>query len=301
MREDIPAGLQSHLESRETTLCWCWRINRTDGVVLGFTNHDRDLVFGGVTYEASTGFLGSEIESQLSMAVDNMAVYGAVDSVAITEEDIAAGRFDGADITVLLVNWSDVDERVVMMKGNIGEIKRGKTLFETEVRGLSQQLQQVKGRVYQYTCDALLGDSRCGKDVSTPTFTGTGSVTGGNGYSTIYASGLGSYASTMFSRGLITFTSGDNAGVSREVKSHFNANGVVSISLWEQAPFQIANGDDFTIRAGCDKTFKMCKARFNNADNFRGFPHVPGSSTVLAYATTGDPNFDGGGNFYGKD
>ena len=61
MRTDIPAGLQSHLETRETTLCWCWKITKTDNTVLGFTNHDRDLTFGSVTYEASTGFLGTEI------------------------------------------------------------------------------------------------------------------------------------------------------------------------------------------------------------------------------------------------
>lgn len=301
MRTDIPAGLQSHLETRETTLCWCWKVTKTDNTVLGFTNHDRDLTFGSVTYEASTGFLGTEIESQLGMSVDNMDVYGAVDSTNISEADIEAGLYDNAEIEVYLVNWEDVSERVIMKKGNLGEVKRGKTMFQTEVRGISSQLQQVKGRTYQHACDALLGDSRCKQSLSGSTYTGSGSVASTNGFSYVTTSGISSYENGWFSRGKITFTSGNNNGIVREVKEHFNTNGVVTVSLWEQTPFEIDNSDTFTITAGCDKLFKTCKVKFNNANNFRGFPHIPGSNTVIQYANTGDPNFDGGGNFFGKD
>lgn len=255
MRTDIPAGLQTHLETRETTLCWCWKIARKDGTVLGFTNHDRDLSFGGVTYEASTGFLGTEIESQLGMSVDNMEVYGAVDSVSIKEDEIEAGLFDFAEIEVYLVNWSNVSQRVIMKKGNLGEVKRGKVTFQAEVRGIASQLQQVKGRIYQYSCDALLGDSRCAKaGLGSSTFTGNGTVSGGNKYSSLIATGLGAYQSQWFSRGNITFTSGANNGIIREVKAHFNAEGVVSISLWEPLPFALENGDTFQVLAGCDKS-----------------------------------------------
>lgn len=301
MRTDIPAPLQTHLDTRETTLSWCWKIERRDGVTMGFTNHDRDLTFDSVTYEASTGFLGTEIESQLGMNVDNMDVYGAVDSTNISEADIEAGRYDNADVTVYLVNWSDVSQRVVMKKGNIGNVKRGQTMFEGEVRGISHELQEVQGRLYEYKCDALLGDGRCTKVVSGATYTGNGTVVSADGRALMTASGLDSYTSGWFSRGKLTFTSGNNNGLSREVKTHINSNGIVTVSLWEPFPWDIAVSDTFDIVAGCDKLFKTCKAKFNNAINFRGFPHIPGPSTVTSYANTGDPNMDGGGNFVGKD
>jgi uncharacterized phage protein (TIGR02218 family) len=200
------------------------------------------------------------------------------------------------------VSTLDYSQRVMMKKGTLGEVKRGRTMFQTEVRGISSQLQQVKGRVYQYSCDALLGDSRCAKaGLSGPSFTGTGTVADTNGYSSLSATGLGSYSNNWFTRGKITFTSGLNNGVAREIKSHFNTDGVTSFSLWEPLPFEMSPGDTFTIRAGCDKTFKMCKAKFANANNFRGFPHIPGGDTVRSYANIGDPNFDGGGNFVNKD
>lgn len=303
MREDIPSGLQDHLNSRATTIAWCWKITRSNGTVLGFTDHDRDLVFDSVTYEASTGFLGTEIESQLGMSVDNMDVYGAVDSDNITETDIEAGLYDDAEVTIYLVNWEDVSERVIMKSGSIGEVKRGRTMFEAEVRGLSTQLQQVKGRTYSYTCDALLGDSRCNASgLSGSNYTGTGTVGSTNGRSTIIATGIDNYPSEWFSRGKITFTSGENNGLSFEVKSHFNSSGVVSISLWEPTSGVIETTNTFSILAGCDKRWQTCKKKFLNGPNFRGHPHIPGSSTVKVYATQGDlVNFDGGGNFLGLD
>jgi uncharacterized phage protein (TIGR02218 family) len=55
----------------------------------------------------------------------------------------------------------------------------------------------------------------------------------------------------------------------------------------------IAAGDTFTVTAGCDKRFSTCRERFDNALNFRGFPHMPGNDFALSYARAGDHN-DGG-------
>ena len=52
-------------------------------------------------------------------------------------------------------------------------------------------------------------------------------------------------------------------------------------------------GDTFSVFAGCDKTFATCKAKFDNALNFRGFPHLPGNDAAYAYVVDGG-RFDGG-------
>lgn len=228
---------------------------------------------------------------------------GTLDAGSLDTADQVGGQTQPSvfDYTDPVMDISDYPDRVTMKKGNLGEVRRGKTMFQTEVRGISNQLQQVKGRTYQYACDALLGDSRCKKSLTGSTYTGTSAVASTNGYSSLTTSGLGSYANGWFSRGKLTFTSGNNDGIVREVKTHFNTDGVVTISLWEPTPFEIAASDTFSITAGCDKLFKTCKSKFSNGDNFRGFPHTPGSNTVIQYASTGDPNFDGGGNFVGKD
>jgi len=302
MRTDFPAGFQDHLDSGSTTLSWCWKIERTDGVVLGFTNHDRPLQFDGVDFEASTGFLGSELDSRVLMSVDNMEVYGAVDSERIRESDIEAGLYDDASISVYLVNWEDVSQRILVKKGSVGNVKRGKLMFQAEVRGLGTQLQQTKGRSYQYPCDARLGDSRCGKDLSGPSFTKTGAtVSLVNSPSSIVSGSLSAYEDKWFTNGKLTFTSGGNNGISREVKRHAKDGATSTLQFWEPFPFTIDPGDTFTVVAGCNQLLSDCKNKFDNVVNHRGFPHIPGSNTIIKYATVGGGVFDGGGYFLEED
>jgi hypothetical protein len=51
----IEPGLAGHLAGAETTLATSWRLVRTDGVVLGFTDHDAALRFGGTDYLPAHG------------------------------------------------------------------------------------------------------------------------------------------------------------------------------------------------------------------------------------------------------
>ncbi|MBL6853125.1 MAG: DUF2163 domain-containing protein, partial [Alphaproteobacteria bacterium] len=172
----LPAGMQSHLDSGATTLCWCWKLTRRDGATLGFTDHDEPVAFDAQTYAAVTGFTASEVQSTLGLAVDNLTVTGALDSEALNEADLAAGLYDDAAIEIWRVNWATPAQRVLMRKGNLGEVKRGRTGFSAEVRGLAHRLGQPKGRVFAYACDADLGDARCTKNIATPDFTATGTI-----------------------------------------------------------------------------------------------------------------------------
>jgi uncharacterized phage protein (TIGR02218 family) len=100
----LPAGLQSHLDSGATTLCWCWRITRNDGVAFGFTDHDRDLILDGTSFEAASGFTGTEIAGAVGLNVDTLDVESAITSDRLSEDDLAAGLFDNALIEIFRVN-----------------------------------------------------------------------------------------------------------------------------------------------------------------------------------------------------
>jgi uncharacterized phage protein (TIGR02218 family) len=299
--KQLAAGLQEHLDSGATTLVWCWRVTRKDGVVLGFTEHDKAIVFDGTAFEPESGMTASEVEATLGLSVDNLEVEGLLTSDAITEEDIVAGLYDDAAVEIWRVNWANPEQRDLHKTGSLGETTRGKTTFQAEFRGMSAKLQQPQGRLYQYTCDADLGDERCGVDLESPTYKGAGGVVATDGSHVITASGLGSYDDRWFDRGTLTFTYGANAGLSFEVKSHRIQGATVVLTLWLTTVFPIVEDDTFEVRAGCDKTFATCKAKFNNAVNFRGFPHMPGNEFVISYANPGDPGQDGEGNFNGAD
>jgi uncharacterized phage protein (TIGR02218 family) len=290
---NIPPALQAKLDSGVTTLARCWIVTRNDGVVQGFTEHDEDVVLGGVTCLAGSGLAGSEATSKLGLAVDGSEMTGALSDETLNEDDLAAGRYDAAGVELWLVDWSEPDLRVLLAKGSLGEVKREGPAFTAELRGLSQKLAEESGRLFTSTCSADLGDARCTIDLANAAYRGDGTVLALNAVSAFTASGLDGLDDGWFTAGKISFTGGANAGQAMEVKLHKKSDGVVSLTLWQAMAQPIAVGDTFTVTAGCDKRFATCLNRFNNAANFRGFPHIPGNDFVISYPVPGVTTNDG--------
>lgn len=292
----LPSGMQTHLDSGTTTLCWCWKIVRGDAAVQGFTDHDTDVAFDSVTYKAATGFTASEVQSSLGLSVDNLTVSGALSSDDLNEADLAAGLYDNAAIEIWRVNWASPESRVLMRKGTLGEVKRGKSAFQAEMRGLAQGLNQPVGRAYSYSCDADLGDARCTVNLGDPEFSGNGAAAIVTDNRRFTVSGIESFADGWFAGGRLSWTSGANAGRAMEVKRHGVSGATVAIELWQAMSESVAPGDAFAITAGCDKQFATCKAKFANGINFRGFPYMAGNDAVVSYPNSKQV-MDGGSRY----
>jgi uncharacterized phage protein (TIGR02218 family) len=268
-------------------------VTRRDGVVQGFTDHDDDILLGGVTCRASTGLTASEATQQLGLAVTATEISGALADDTLTEADLAAGRYDAAAIAVWLVDWSDPTLRILLSKGTLGEVRREGAAFAAEVRGLADRLSEQTGRLYTATCSADLGDARCSIDLTDAAFHGTGAVAALSGTSTFSASGLDDFEDGWFTAGRLAWTSGANSGLAMEVKNHRVESGVVIFELWQAMPEPLQAGDAFVVTAGCDKHFATCRDRFANAVNFRGFPQIPGNDFIVSYPVPGEGRNDG--------
>ena len=286
----VDPDLQSHLDSGATTLATCWRIALRDGFVLGFTDHDRALSFGGTDFLPETGATGTALSSSADLSVDNADIEGALSADALSADDLAAGRYDGAEIEIFRVNWAAPDQRLLLKKGVIGEVSRIGDAFRAELRGLSHHLDQTRGRVYQRLCDVNLGGPACGVDLDDPQFRTAGTVTALADAQSFIGSGFAGFPDEWFAHGLLTWTSGANAGTAAHIKTQ-SAGG--AIALWLPAGGPIAIGDGFAATAGCDKRFATCKGKFSNAVNFRGFHLMPGNDFAVSYPLRGEKN-DGG-------
>jgi uncharacterized phage protein (TIGR02218 family) len=290
----IPPALQARLDSGVTTLCRCWLITRSDGVMRGFTDHDEDVVVNGVTCRAASGLTASEATEQLGLAVTGSELSGALSDDTLTEDDLAAGRYDAAAVEIWLVDWSEPNLAVKLNAGVLGEVRREGAAFTAEMRGLAHRFAEDNGRLFTATCSADLGDTKCKVDLTSATMRGEGTVASIVGTSSFTASGLDAYADAWFTQGRLAFTGGANAGVAVEVKSHGVENGVVTLELWQAMPQPVGAGDTFVVTAGCDKHFDTCVAKFANAANFRGFPYIPGNDFLVSYPVAGESGHDGG-------
>ena len=291
--KSLSSALQSHLDDGTTTLCWCWRISRSDGVTLGFTDHDAVLTFDGTDFEPESGFAASEVRSGSDLSVDAQDAEGVLTSDRITESDIIDGRWDAAQVELWRVNWADTSQRVLLRRGAVGQIRRGRMAFVAEVRSLAHVLGQTVGRTFQASCDAALGDGRCGIDLENAAYKGSGVVTDLLRDRAFMATGLAAFTVGWFASGTITWTSGTNAGRITEVLAHDLTDSIITLTLLEAPVRAIAEGDSFIARAGCDKRISTCGAKFANTANFRGFPNIPGQDSVLRYASR-DGSHDGG-------
>ena len=282
--KSLPPGFQAHLDSGITTLCWCWRLTRRDGVQIGFTDHDRDLSFDETTFEAAAGFTATEMKHRVGLGVDDLEVESALTSDRLNEDDLAAGLYDDARVEIFRVNWNDTEQRVLMRAGSLGEVSRSGASFRAEVRGLAHYLQQPNGRLFQFTCDADLGDGRCKIDLASAAYQGTGAIAAVLTARTFEVGGLEVYAEGWFSRGLLKFLSGANSGRRMEIRAHRQRNGTTVVELWQEPSQVVQIGDEVEIKAGCDKHLATCRDKFANVTNFRGFPHMPGNDFLTSYA-----------------
>jgi uncharacterized phage protein (TIGR02218 family) len=284
----IDPELQSRLDGGATKLCRCWRIRRSDGIELGFTDHDQDLTFDGLVCRASTGLDATALQTGTGLSVDNAQAVGALADAALTEDDIRAGLYDRAEVDHWLVDWERPELRVHLFRGRLGEIQRNDSGFEVELRGLAEELNAPVGRSLLRTCDRVLGDVKCGFDLETPGFWGGGMVLAGSDGNRVLASGLGGFEPAWFAGGVLRWTSGGNAGRSAVVKMDRLRDGVRVLDLWAAPGRPVAVDDNFKVLAGCDKSAETCQKKFGNLLNFRGFPHIPGEDWVTAYPKDGE-------------
>lgn len=288
----IPDKMATNLAVGATTHCRCWKIVPNQGDALGFTDHDCDLSFENVEFEASSGFEASSVERALGLNIDNVTARGALKSEKLSEALIGRGAFDGAEIFQWIVDWRDVEQRVLTFRGEIGEIRRSGAAFEVEVRGLAEKLNRPSCRKILHVCDAVFGDVRCGIDATTSEFTGLGAVLEVAGRD-LNVSGLEQYPEDWFSGGRLTWSSGALAGDEVRIASHQKTPDGSVVTLALDPLGSVMSGVSFVITAGCDKSYETCRDRFDNLLNFRGFPFVPGENWIAAFPHEGGVH-DGG-------
>ncbi len=277
--KNIAPALQDHLNGELTTLAECVKISRTDNIVKAFTTHDRDLFVDGVTYVADGSFSPKSLDNVASLKENSFEITGILDSALISEADIKAGKYDYARVDVYVVNWSDLSQGAVQIRrGWLGEVTLADGRYVAELRGMHDLLQRRVGDTYTPECRYDLGDGRCGVNVAALTVAGYVSDTADKSTFTDY---MRSEPDGAFDYGKLVWTSGANQGLAMEVRHWDGLNQV--FSLWLPMPNAIRVGDAYTVYPGCDKRFSTCKAKFGNAVNFGGFPHLPGLDKILQY------------------
>jgi len=161
----VPEALAARIESGAATLCHVWLVRRADGGRLGFTDHDRDLTVEGVVCTAASGWTAGAAEAGLGPAPGDAVAAGVLDDARLAEADVAAGLYDAAEVELWRVDWTAPALRVRLWRGRMGRVRREGDRFVVDLEGPLAALERTIGRTFARTCDATLGDARCGVDL----------------------------------------------------------------------------------------------------------------------------------------
>jgi uncharacterized phage protein (TIGR02218 family) len=286
-------SFNDHLKSGLTQVCRCWAVSRADGVTLGFTDHDLPLSFDGITFEAQSGMGAMAISSATGLAVDNTEAVGVLSTATITEQDIAAGRYDDADVTLWQVCWADVSARRLQFRGRIGEISRSGDGFQADLRGLTDLLNQPQGRSYLRSCSAVLGDAACRVSLSDPNFALSVVLDRTSDLGQHFDLVAPGFDAEWFSGGFLEVLDGVAHGLRGAIKRDQIIGGRREITLWQPLGIVPAADDTVKLIAGCDKRAISCQEKFNNMINFQGFPDIPGDDWLMSVPRSGNDNTGG--------
>lgn len=128
------------------------------------------------------------------------------------------------------------------------------------------------GWPYQIQCNAKFGDSYCTTNKELAANKVTGSATGGTTTTLIDTVNL-TQIDDYWNFGTVTFTSGNNNGISRKIIDFDNTTRKATLDY--ALDNAVIEGDAFVIYRGCDKTLTMCGTPYSNTDNYHGFHTIP--------------------------
>lgn len=263
------------LREELVTLAWCWRLARRDGVVVGLTSHDRDLVIDGTPYRAAPGMKPSSLETSDGLEVETMDLEGAVSSAAIAAADLDAGRWDGAGLVLMVTDWSSpAAAPIVVARGELGAVERRGAAFAVELQGVLRRLDAPACPATSPSCRAALGDRACRVDLAP--LTHYRRVVAVDGRAVTLDAPV---AADSMAFGELLWIEGAASGLASPVIG----GGGTALQLAEVPAVLPELPARTRLTEGCDKQLATCRARFGNAMNFRGEAHLPGNDLLTRY------------------
>jgi uncharacterized phage protein (TIGR02218 family) len=257
-----------------TTIALCWRIERADGAGLALTSHDAIVTNDGVVHIPAPGMTPATVSRSLGLEPDSGEVAGALSADALDAKDLALGRWDGAGIRLSAVDWAAPEaDAIDLLAGELGELSTHGEAFTAELRGAAWRLDQPVCPATSPGCRAHFGDKRCRVDLA-----------GRTSFAAVLASDGGELTLDRsigddYLFGRLRYLRGANCGLATTIIAV--ADDVVRV---RDVPREaVEAGCRVELREGCDKRFATCAARFGNAVNFRGEPHLPGNDLLTRF------------------
>jgi uncharacterized phage protein (TIGR02218 family) len=270
------APLATHLAGTAHTRCRMLLFILRDGTKIGITDHNEDIDFtlaedgDETTYLSDTGFRISDVAQPIGFEAGNYEVTGPVADV-VTLAALLGGRWKTAATYLFEINWKAPTSALDLMKGSVTVVGINGGQFRFEVRDDRHRFNETLGRLITNQCPRK--HDQCCVNIAPETETTVDSVT-----DSLTLTVDAAITSENFVYGRLWFTTGVNAG--NDPIEIYAVSGS-TITLFSEMVALPSPGDEVTLKEGCDGSRAMCRDRFGNVIEHRGFPEIPGSDQIL--------------------
>lgn len=273
---------------KKSRYCRLWKITKVDLTIVGFTDHDQEIVYDSVTYSPNLGFTGGASSNTAQLNTDSAEINSTFTPLGLTESDILSGRLEDADLEYFLFNWETNTLIKVLFNGNLGGYSLGYLPSETkeyqfEALSLANKLDSSRRIVTSSTCSAKFlsqGERQCNRPIDTSVRETATVVTATD--RTIVVSGIAD--ASIYRLGTCRFTSGDLISLKEFLIG--DTSGIDTILLFNFTPIIASPGDTIELTRFCDKTVDGntgCEF-YANQVNFVGIPEAPTADLAIAKA-----------------
>ena len=288
MTKTIDADMLTHYAGGTTSVAHALFIEREDGEMYGFTEHDANDEIEGFTYVCDDpGLSVNAIATAVGCDVGNMEINVVHSGEVFTMLDLLENKWRNARFLIFRYNFR-ANPMVVgdeCLAGYFGEIEVGNNTLKIELHDLRRLLNEPVGSVRSKTCRYRLGSTSmatgglCTLDISAPPFTVPFQVTSVVGTGRLaFRDNTLAHAADWFGEGYVEFDSGDLTGVRKKVHA-YDADGTFHLSL--PTFTAIGVGDTGIAVVGCRHRYiEDCVVKFSNGINFGGEPHSRNVDTL---------------------
>jgi len=276
--KSIPSLLKAQID--DGTICTLFKIEAKDGTVMYLTDHNQALTVDGNSYTPSAGVTRLKMKATNNAEVSNQEVAATI--LDLPENELKSGKWDNAKLEVSMVGWKNPSAgKLVIFKGAIGVIQWTDMGFKADIQNYLRNLQKNIGATVTAQCRHQLYSTEepgrigfCG--VNKGSFTVFTTVEYVLTQKLKFKVNTTGRPDLWGSSGFVKFTSGNNAGLSYEVKIHRVEGAPLgeSVELFIPCIGNIVAGDTVELSAGCDHSLETCKTKFSNSVNYGGFPHL---------------------------
>lgn len=269
--------MENAVQHSVTTLAYGWRLERSDGVTLGFTSHDKDIWHRELLLRASPGLKPTTIVENLGLDGDGLDVHGALTSDAITADDLAAGRWDGAYLEIFLFDWMEPEtEPQLLASGELGSVSLSAGAFGAEFLGSKQVFERSVAPYTSPSCRAHFCDAACGLNPARFRHSLRLKQVEASRW---HLDDMPPLARNAFAYGTLRIMDGPQCGQCFDLLGS-DESCVTLASPPRKTP---SPGTRMLLFEGCDKQLATCAMRFENALNFRGEPFLPGNDVLTRF------------------